>query len=374
MATHNQAEKIAAELLRQAGVKINGENPWDFQVKNPKIFERVLSEGTLGLGESYMDGWWEAPHLDEFFFKVLSARLREKMGKDWHLILGAIYSRVFNLQSKKRAFQIGEKHYDTGNDLYRLMLDSRLVYTCGYWKNATTLDEAQEAKLKLTCDKLNLKPGLKVLDIGCGWGSFAKYAAENYGVSVVGVTVSGEQVALARETCANLPIEIRLQDYRDVNEKFDRIVSLGMFEHVGYKNYPEFFKVANRCLKNDGLLLLHTIGNRLTEKSGEPWILKYIFPNSMLPSIKQIGAASEKLFIMEDWHNFGADYDLTLMAWHANFEKNWDRLKDNYDERFHRMWRYYLLSFAGVFRARTLQLWQIVFSKTGVPGGYESIR
>ena len=374
MPKHKKATAVAAKLLAKADIVINGKNPWDFQVKNPTVFNRILSEGTLGLGESYMDGWWEVEKLDEFFCRVISARLQDKIKKDWHLILSAIGARMFNLQSKKRAFQIGEKHYDAGNDLYKLMLDSRLVYTCGYWKNASTLTEAQEAKLDLTCKKLQLKPGMKVLDIGCGWGSFAKFAAEKYDVSVVGITVSKEQVTLARELCQNLPIEIRLQDYRDVNEKFDRVVSLGMFEHVGYKNYHEFFQVANRCLKNDGLLLLHTIGQNFSNKSGDPWILKYIFPNSMLPSIKQIGRASEKLFIMEDWHNFGADYDLTLMAWHANFEKNWDKIKDSYDEKFHRMWRYYLLSFAGAFRARNLQLWQIVFSKKGVPGGYKSIR
>jgi len=373
MPKHKKTTAIAAKLLAKADVRINGKNPWDFQVKNSAVFNRILSQGTLGLGEAYMDGWWDATELDVFFHKVISARLQDNI-RDWNLLLSAFSSRIFNLQSKKRAFQIGEKHYDAGNDLYKLMLDQRMTYTCGYWKNATTLDEAQEAKLDLTCKKLNLRPGMKVLDIGCGWGSFLKFAAEKYGVTGVGVTVSKEQVALAQKMCEGLPIEIRLQDYRDVTEKFDRVVSLGMFEHVGYKNYREFFKVANHCLKDDGLLLLHTIGNIISEKSGDPWVLKYIFPNSMIPSIKQIGQDTEKLFIMEDWHNFGADYDKTIMAWHANFENNWDKIKNHYDERFYRMWRYYLLSFAGAFRARNLQLWQIVFSKNGLPGGYESIR
>ena len=374
MKKQSGSEKAIEGLLKEAGIKINGSNPWDFQVKDQRVFKRVLSHGSLGLGEAYMDGWWDAPRLDEFFHKIIAAKLQYKIKLNWHLLSEAIWSRIFNLQSKKRAFQIGEKHYDAGNDLYALMLDPRMVYTCGYWKNVTTLAEAQEAKLKLTCDKLGLKPGMKVLDIGCGWGSFAKYAAENYGVSVTGVTVSKEQAALTRHMCAGLPIEIRLQDYRDVNEKFDRIVSLGMFEHVGYKNYRKFFKIAKRCLTDDGLFLLHTIGDNVSKKSGDPWILKYIFPNSMLPSIKQIGESTEKLFVMEDWHNFGADYDKTLLAWEENFEKNWDKIKSNYDERFFRMWKYYILSFAGVFRARNIQLWQIVFSKEGVPGGYESIR
>jgi cyclopropane-fatty-acyl-phospholipid synthase len=250
------------------------------------------------------------------------------------------------------------------------MLDKRMVYTCGYWKDAKTLDEAQEAKLDLTCKKLNLKPGMKVLDIGCGWGSFAKYAAEKYKVKVVGITVSKEQAVLAKALCKGLPIEIRLQDYRDLNEKFDRIVSLGMFEHVGYKNYKTYMKVVHRCLKDDGLFLLHTIGGNKSVKSTDPWIDKYIFPNSMLPSIKQMGDAIEDYFVMEDWHNFSADYDKTLMAWYNNFENSWNKLKDDYDERFHRMWRYYLLACAGTFRARKSQLWQIVLSKDGIKEGY----
>ena len=274
----------------------------------------------------------------------------------------------------KGPIRIGEHHYDKGNDLYKAMLDKRLTYTCGYWKKAKTLDQAQEAKLDLVCKKLNLKPGQKILDIGCGWGSFAKYAAEKYKVKVVGITVSKEQIAFAKKLCKGLPIEIRLQDYRDIREKFDHIVSLGMFEHVGVKNYRKYMKVVHRCLKDDGLFLLHTIGRNKSLTTSDPWAEKYIFPNSMLPSIKQIGESIEELFVMEDWHNFGTDYDKTLMAWFTNFRKNWNKIKKNYDERFYRMWKYYLLASAGLFRARKGQLWQIVLSKKGVPKGYNSIR
>jgi cyclopropane-fatty-acyl-phospholipid synthase len=254
------------------------------------------------------------------------------------------------------------------------MLDKRLVYSCGYWRNARTLNQAQESKLDLICRKIGLKRGMKVLDIGCGWGSFVKYAAEKYGASVVGITVSREQVALARDSCKGLPVQIRLQDYRDLDETFDHVVSVGMFEHVGYKNYQAFMKCVHKCLKDDGLFLLHTIGNNTSVKAPEPWTHKYIFPNGLLPSIKQIGAAIEGLFIMEDWHNFSADYDKTLMAWHRNFMKSWDKIKSNYDERFYRMWRYFLLSNAGAFRARKNQLWQVILSKRGVEGGHISIR
>ena len=286
-------------------------------------------------------------------------------------MLGA---RIFNLQSRKRAFQIGKKHYDIGNDLFIKMLDKRMTYSCGYWRNAGTLDEAQEYKLDLICLKLGLQPGMRILDIGCGWGSLAKFAAEKYQVNVVGITVSREQVELARTLCKDLPIEIRLQDYRDVHDRFDRIVSVGMIEHVGYKNYRTFMEVANGCLEKGGLFLLHTIGGNLSRTSVDPWINRYIFPNGMLPSFKQLGNAIEGLFVMEDWHSFGADYDKTLVAWYQNFEDSWDTLKSNYDERFRRMWRYYLLSCAGSFRARKNQLWQIVLSKEGVAGGYQSLR
>jgi cyclopropane-fatty-acyl-phospholipid synthase len=254
------------------------------------------------------------------------------------------------------------------------MLGNNMVYSCGYWKNAATLEEAQVAKLDLVCRKLGLRKGQRVLDIGCGWGGFARYAAMNYGVSVTGITVSREQERLAREFNRGLPVEIRYQDFREVKEVFDHIVSIGMFEHVGYKNYREYMAVVRRSLASNGLFLLHTIGNLNTSINQEPWIAKYIFPNSKLPSIKQIAQAIEGLFVLEELENFGADYDRTLMVWNQNFENHWQDFRQTYDERFHRMWRYYLLMCSGAFRARYLQLWQLVLSKRGVPNGYRSIR
>jgi cyclopropane-fatty-acyl-phospholipid synthase len=362
------------QLLEGTTVAINGQSPWDIKVKDDRLFGRVLSEGSLGFGEAYMEGWWDCDQIDEMITRIQRHDVVSKLKPSANLIRDSILARLVNLQSKNRAFKIGEAHYDLGNDLYQAMLDKRLTYTCGYWKDAQTLDEAQEAKLDLVCRKIGLKQGQKVLDIGCGWGSFAKFAAEKYGVEVVGITVSKEQVELARELCRGLPIVIKLQDYRDVKESFDHIVSLGMIEHVGYKNYRDYFGVVRRCLKDDGLFLLHTIGGNKSVHSTDPWIAKYIFPNSMLPSAKQLAEASEGLFVMEDWHNFSADYDKTLMAWYQNFESHWDQLKNKYDERFHRMWRFYLLACAGTFRSRMNQLWQIVYSKHGVPGGYAPVR
>lgn len=366
------------EIFSQANISINGSNPYDIQVKNDQFYERVLRDASIGLGESYMDGWWECDDLVEFFYRLIPSEPEKKLKKNLKLISYYLGYSILNKSSKSRAFQIGERHYDIGNEIFKNMLDETLTYSCAYWKDAKNLEEAQKAKFDLICRKLYLKPGSKVLDIGCGWGGFIKYAVENYKVSAVGITVSKEQVGYAKEICKGLPVEIRLQDYRDLDEKFDYIVSVGMFEHVGHKNYRVYMEIANKCLNDDGLFLLHTIGNNISKVACDPWIDKYIFPNSLIPSLKQISTSIEGLFIIEDLHNFRYYYYLTLMEWHKNFVKNWENIKikykDKYDERFYRMWRYYLLSSAASFKCGDLQLWQIVLSKRGVSGGYISIR
>ncbi len=364
VADHEFCRRHVEALLEEADVQIGGNRPWDIQVKDPRFFRRVLADGSLGLGESYMDGWWECERIDELVFRLFRSGIADRV-RSWWDILAHLQAKLLNLQNLKRAFQIGERHYDIGNDLYEAMLDRLMVYSCGYWKGVATLDEAQEAKLDLIARKLQLEPGMRVLDIGCGWGGAAKFMAERYRVEVYGVTVSKEQCRYAREFCRGLPVEIELKDYREITGRFDRGFSIGMFEHVGYKNYRTYMEVVRRVLPEEGLFLLHTIGNNLSQTGGDPWVTKYIFPNSMVPSIKQLGAAMEGLLIVEDWQNFGPDYDKTLLAWHANFERNWPELKKRYDERFRRMWRFYLLGFAGCFRARRLQLWQIVLT----PGG-----
>ena len=362
----------AQTLLNAAGIRINGNAPWDLQLLDDGVIERVFARGNVGLGEAYMDGAWEVERLDEFFYHLLRAKIDDQI-KPVRLMLHALSARFLNLQNHRRAWQVGKVHYDLGNDFYAAMLGSRMTYTCGYWKDAMTLTAAQEAKLDLICRKLQLKPGMRVLDIGCGWGSFMRFAAEYYHVSCVGVTISREQVQWGNEHRQGLPLEYRLQDYRQVDERFDRIVSVGMFEHVGHKNYRTYMEVAHRCLRNDGLFLLHTIGKNERRSAPDPWIDKYIFPNGALPSIGQIGDAADGLFVTEDVHNFGADYDKTLMAWHRNFEAAWPDFSARLGERFYRMWRYYLLSCAGAFRARDIQLWQWVFSKEGVEDGYRRI-
>jgi cyclopropane-fatty-acyl-phospholipid synthase len=376
-APHPFRERLKS-LLHDADVRIDGDRPWDLRIHDARLPARLIAGGgSLALGESYMDGGWDAASLDGFLFRLLDARIDERAPSLADLA-AALRARVVNLQAGHRAFEVGERHYDLGNDLYAAMLGERLVYSCGYWRaasgaTAASLDAAQEAKLDLICRKLGLRPGMRVLDIGCGWGEALKFAAERYGASGVGVTVSREQAAFAQDLCAGLPIEIRVQDYRalgDDGERFDRIFSVGMFEHVGVRNYRTYFDTARRCLADDGLFLLHTIGGNRSVNHTDPWIEKYIFPNSMLPSIRQVAEASEDRFVVEDWHNFGADYDLTLQAWRDNIEAAWDGLPQRYDERFRRMWRYYLAASMASFRARRIQLWQVVLSPRGVPGGY----
>lgn len=351
-----QVEKI---LLR-GSITIGGGHPWDISVSDDRFYRRVLLHGSLGLGESYMDGWWDCPSLDQFLSRVLSATLDRSPFWNWRMMMRGFIADSFNQQTRSRAKRVAKEHYDLGNDLYQKMLDRRMVYTCARWENAASLDEAQEQKLDFVCRKLGLEPGMTLLDIGCGWGSLAKFAAQKYGAKVVGITISQEQAQLAREMCEGLPIEIRLLDYRDVRRSFDRIASLGMFEHVGYKNYRKFFEVAHSCLRPGGLLYLSSIGSNTSIHATDPWFDKYIFPNSYLPSAALISTAMEGLFIVEHWENWAGNYERTVLAWFQNFQQHWQELEPRYGARFYRMWKYYLMAAAATFRARKNQAWQIL--------------
>jgi len=355
-------------ILADADIKIGGNRAWDIHVHRQELYRRAMTQGNLGLGEAYMEGWWDCDRLEEFFYRIIDSRAEGKVFPPVMLI-GKAISKLYNMQRPSRAFKVAEKHYNIGNDLFKAMLDKRMLYSCGYWKEAKNLEEAQEHKLHLIFQKLQLKPGMKVLDIGCGWGGAAHFAAENYGVLVHGITVSTEQAAIAREYCAGQPVTIEVIDYRKIQGTYDRIYSIGMFEHVGYKNYRNYFKIIYQCLKEDGLSLLHTIGGNTSTTSVEPWAHKYIFPNSNVPSISQIGSGFEGLLTLEDWHVFTHDdYARTLLAWYENIENKWSMLQPQYDEQFQRMWRYYLLSCTGGFRSRTNQLWQVLLSKNGIKG------
>ena len=366
--------KKVIDLLGDADIVVNGSRPWDIQVHNDRLYQRILLQGSLGLGEAYMDRWWEVDRLDEFFTRLLRNRVDQRFVMNPQNIFEYLKAWTINLQTRRKASANILHHYDIGYDLYQFMLGRTMSYTCGYWDEAQNLDEAQEAKMDLICRKINIQPDDHILDIGCGWGSFARFAAEKYGARVTGITISNDQLEHAREICAGLPVEIKLQDYRDVREKYDKIVSMGMMEHVGYKNHQTYINTAARALKAEGIFLIQVIGGNVTSRKTDNWISKYIFPNGVIPSIRQIGKVIENKLVMEDWHNFGPDYDKTLLAWFANFDENWDHLKSRYSDRFYRMWKYYLLCCAGAFRARSNQLWHIVLTRNGLENGYRPQR
>ena len=358
-------------LLEGADVILGGSRPADPIIHDERFYGRVLADGSLGLGESYMEGWWDCERIDQLVAKLKRAGIERSATFD-PSPLAVLRAKLVNMQSETHAFEIGRLHYDLGNDLFEAMLDRRMMYSCANWRDAQNLDTAQLHKLEWIARKLELAPGQRLLDIGCGFGGAARFFAEEYGVEVVGITVSREQQHVAEEVCHDLPVRILLCDYRKLDEPFDRIVSIGMFEHVGHRNYDDYFDVVRRCLEPDGLFLLQTIGSSSKQHASDPWLERHIFPSAMLPTAELIARSSCGRLIFEDWENSGADYDRTLMAWHRNFEDAWPRLSANYGEDFRRMWRYYLLSCAGAFRARAVQLWQIVFSPNGVPGGYRA--
>jgi cyclopropane-fatty-acyl-phospholipid synthase len=361
-------------LLREADVEIDGPRPWDMRVLDERFYARVFAGGSLAAGEAYMEGWWEVDQLDEFFARIQRARLDRRL-YSIPFLWRAVLSKVSNLQSRRRSRRVAQQHYDLSNDLYAAMLGPTMQYTCAYYGPdgaALTLDEAQRLKLELIARKLHLEAGMTVLEFGGGFGELARMLAERHGCRVVSYNISHAQVEYARSRCAGLPVEFRLQDYREAAAdpaRYERVVSIGLMEHVGPKNYRGFFELAHARLAPGGLCLVHTIGGNVSQTATDAWIDKYIFPGGVIPSEKQLTAAKEGLFVLEDWHNIGPDYDRTLRAWEANFLAAWPTLRgrNGLDERFYRMWRYYLNSCAGSFRARELQLWQLVLSAGDIP-------
>ncbi|WP_051301914.1 cyclopropane fatty acyl phospholipid synthase [Sedimenticola selenatireducens] len=368
--------RVLRDLAAEADVRFNGNRPWDIQVFHPSVYRRILMQGSLGFGETFVEGLWTSQRLDETISRLLSRDVEQRVNRRTRLRwLSALLKNIlFNRQSRRRAFQVGERHYDIGNDVYTAMLDPTMSYSCGYWARADNLQQAQRAKLDLICRKLNLRPGLRLLDVGFGWGGLARHAAEHYGVTVDGITVSREQLILARERCRGLPVRLELMDYRDLKGCYDRVVSVGMFEHVGPKNYTAYFETINRVLNDQGIFLLHTIGEHADSTVTDPWIDKYIFPNGKIPSPQRLATAFQPYFVLEDWHNFGGDYDRTLMAWWKRFDAAWPSLRARYDACFYRMWKYYLHSCAGFFRSRQGHLWQLVLTKRKRPATYRSLR
>lgn len=378
----------AQGLLTQVLQKIGIEPGKDLIIRDDRFYATVLNKHSVGLGEAYMEGWWDTPDLTALFRKLIQGFPEARKYLHFNARIFAYYcmGAWLNRQHNRKALRDVQRHYDIGNELYEAMLDENMVYTCAYFKDPEwSLEKAQTEKIDLVFRKLHIpekaaagKP-LKVLDIGCGWGYSLIHGARYYGVEGVGISLSKDQVSLARRKTANLPVDIRLQDYRDLpaGEQFDAIFSLGMFEHVGRKNYRKFMEAVRQHLAPDGLFLLHTIGGKEHGPS-DPWINKYIFPGAYIPNIADIAAAADGLFIQHDFHNFGLYYARTANEWCARFEHNWERLRqlrpDFYDQRFFRIWKYYLKSSAASFYSGWNQVWQFVFSKEPLEEVYESVR
>jgi len=370
----NKYQATVEKLIIPAGIHLNGTAAFDIQVYDERFYNHVLRYGSLGLGESYMNGWWDCLALDHFLYQLLSADIEQQISKSLSLQWQRVKAYLFNMQTRSKSANLAHEHYDLGNDIFEAMLDKHMMYSCAYWAKAKSLDQAQEDKLELICKKLKLSPGMEVLDIGCGWGGFARYASEKYQVKVTGVTISVRQAEIAKQRCQGLAVNILLQDYRELTGNYDRIVSIGMFEHVGYKNYRTYMQLVNSCLKDDGIFLLHCIGGNENNVNTDAWIDKYIFPGGMVPSIKQIAKSIDQLLILQDLHNFGLYYDRTLMEWLNRFRAGWGSLKHHYSQQFYRMWEYYLSLSAASFRAGKNQLWQIILTKSSYCQLYQSIR
>jgi cyclopropane-fatty-acyl-phospholipid synthase len=359
-------------LLGAADVRTDGRRPWDIHVHRERFFRRVALQGDLGFGESYMDGDWSAERLDEVACRLFAAGVDRKT-PGLVDVVNAMLARVVSRQSRLRVRRHVAPHYDLGNDLFEAMLDSEhMVYTCAYWRGgARTLEEAQAAKLDLICRKLGLERNMRVLDVGCGWGGWARFAAANYRVSVVGITLSREQAALGAERAKGLPVELRVLDYRDVKGQFDRVVSIGCLEHVGHRNHRRFLETIRARLRHDGCALVHSIGVCGTQYRSGRFLDRYVFPLVNLPSMAQLGRAIDGLFVLDDVQNIGTDYDRTLMEWHARFQRAWPNLEPRYARllggRFKRMFEFYLLTGAGFARSRRGQVWQMVLTPPGAP-------
>jgi cyclopropane-fatty-acyl-phospholipid synthase len=369
------ARKIVSDTFNRAGIRIDGSNPWDIRVNNERFFSQAM-RGSLGFGESYMDGDWDADELDTLFRRIMRMQVTRSslviLNRVWH----DARARLFNPQSRSGSLAIAETHYDLDHRLYEQFLGPYNQYTCCFFNKAKTLEAGEVEKLEMLCNKLDLGPDDRVLDIGCGWGGFAKYAAETRGCEVTGVSISKEQIAYAREYTAGLPVKIIEADYRDLPEMFgaqhfDKVLICGMLEHVGYKNYRRMMTIVHQVMKDDGRFLLHTIGNSQNTAIVDPWIEKYIFRNSMAPSIEQLARAFEGLLVVQDWENYGLYYAPTLAAWQKNFEDHWDEIaaidsERPFDERFRRMFNYYFLSCKAAFETEHIFLWHVVLTKKGL--------
>ena len=359
--------KITKAILSPIDVEIGGNRPWDIQVRDPRFYRRVLLEGALGLGESYMEGMWDCADLEELVYRFIRGGVERVVQLLPNVVGLNLVANVLNRQTKTKSLRVAREHYDLDNDLFFNFLGKYHNYSCAYYRDTEDLDVAQLQKMNLICDKLGLTATDRVLDVGGGWGEIARHMATRHGCKVTSINISEEQMRYSREHCRGTSVDIVRRDYRDLDGEYDKIAVIAMLSHVGYKNYRTMFETLHRHLVPDGIVLVETVGANVSLAHCNPWLDRYIFPGAQFPSIKQIAEAVEGLFVIEDIHNFGPSYTKTLRAWNANFQRNWPTLAKRYDERTRRMFEFFFLTVAAFFRARDHQNWHLVLSRQGAP-------
>jgi cyclopropane-fatty-acyl-phospholipid synthase len=359
----NVYKKAVERILSTVDVRIGGSRPFDMQVHSDLFYKRVLLEGSVGLGESYMDGLWDCADLEELVFRFVESGIERR----FRLLPGFVTMNALGHLVNRQPRSLGERtsrHYNTDNDLFASFLGKYKNYSCAFYEEGDDLDTAQLKKMDLICDELCLRPGENVLDIGGGWGEIAKHMASR-GCRITSINIADEQMRAAREHCKGASVDVVKCDYRDVAGTFDKIAIIAMMSHVGHKNHRPLFETVHRHLAPDGLVFVDTVGSAVSLQNGNPWIDKYIFPGIVFPSIQQISRAVEGLFVIEAVRNFGASYVKTLRAWNANLRRAWPRLSHRHDERTRRMFEFFFLTVAGFFRARDFQNWYVVLSPEG---------
>lgn len=342
-----------------------GKPEFTIHIKKPIPMAELMKSTSIALGEAYMDGTLE---IEGDLYYALNHFLGQ-MGK-FSTDQSALKKLIFSSKSKKNQKKEVQSHYDIGNDFYKMWLDDTMSYSCGYFKNEDdTLEQAQRNKVDYLLEKLYLSKGMNLLDIGCGWGFLLIEAAKKYKIHGTGITLSKEQYKefekrIKAEGLEDL-LTVELMDYRDLpkyGQKFDRVVSVGMLEHVGRGNYEEFFDCVKSVLNPGGIFVLHYI-SALKEYPGDAWIKKYIFPGGVVPSLREImNIAGDKRFYTVGVESLRRHYNKTLLCWNKNFQKHREEVVELFDERFARMWELYLCACAATFMNGIIDLHQIIFT------------
>ena len=332
---------LVERVFAASDIAIDGSKPWDIRVTDNRFFRAVVTQGSLGLGEAYMNGWWKCEDLEELAYRLMRSGIYKiSLWMPIYLVAN-IHDAAINQQSKEKSLRVAERHYAMGNDIFLSFLGKYKNYSCGYFSDTDNLDQAQLQKLEKICRLLDLKPGDRVLDVGGGWGEFARYAATKYGCYVTSVNITDEQIKFAVEYCKGTSVDIRKCDYRDITGRYDKIAVIAMLTHVGPKNYRKFMEVADRCLEPGGMMLIESVGGHKSRKNCEAWINRYIFPGGVVPSLKQFDTAMAGRFSRKETDEFGGFYVHTLRAWNRNLMQAWPDHLRKYDERVRLMFEYF---------------------------------